>query len=105
MSVNNIWLAVLLMAGVTYLIRVLPLLLIRREIRNKTVRSFLYYVPYACLAAMTFPAMLFSTDHFLSALLGLITACVLAYFKRSLIVVAASTCATVLLIEFAIKIL
>ena len=95
----------LVMAITTYLVRMLPLALFRKQIRSRFAKSFFYYVPYAVLAAMTFPAMLFSTDHFLSALLGLITACVLAYFKRSLIVVAASTCATVLLIEFAIKIL
>ena len=70
MTVNNIWLAVLLMAGVTYLIRVLPLLLIRREIRNKTVRSFLYYVPYVTLSVMTFPAILSATATVWSALGG-----------------------------------
>ena len=101
----NIFIYIAVMALTTYIVRLLPMTIFRKKITNRFVKSFLYYVPYACLAAMTFPAMLFSTDHFLSALLGLITACVLAYFKRSLIVVAASTCATVLLIEFAIKIL
>ena len=56
--VNNILLAILLMAGVTYLIRVLPLVLIRREIKNRAVRSFLHYVPYVTLSVMTFPAIL-----------------------------------------------
>ena len=101
----NIFIYIAVMALTTYIVRLLPMTIFRKKITNRFVKSFLYYVPYACLAAMTFPAMLFSTDHFLSALLGLITACVLAYFKRSLIVVAASTCATVLLMEFAIKIL
>ena len=101
---RNIYLYIFVMFAVTYLIRVLPLTLIRKPIRNRFIRSFLYYVPYACLAAMTFPAMLFATDHFLSALLGLIVACLLAYFRRSLIVVAASTCGVVLLTELIIKI-
>ena len=59
--VNSILLAILTMAAVTYLIRVLPLVLIRREIKNKTVRSFLYYVPYVTLSVMTFPAILSAT--------------------------------------------
>ena len=63
----NIYLYILVMAGVTYLIRMLPLVLFKREITSPFVKSFLYYVPYACLAAMTFPAILTATagrDHF-----------------------------------------
>lgn len=101
----NIFIYIAVMALTTYLIRLLPMTVFRKKITNRFVRSFLYYVPYACLAAMTFPAMLFATDHFLSALLGLITACLLAYFKRSLILVAASTCGVVLLTELIIKII
>ena len=59
---HNIWLYILVMAGVSYLIRAVPLVLIRREITNKTVRSFLYYVPYVTLSVMTFPAILEATQ-------------------------------------------
>ena len=100
----SIFIYVAVMALTTYLVRLLPMTVFRKKITNRFIRSFLYYVPYACLAAMTFPAMLFATDHFLSALLGLIVACLLAYFKRSLILVAASTCATVLLTELIIQV-
>ncbi len=100
----NIFIYIAVMALTTYLVRLLPMTVFRKKITNRFIRSFLYYVPYACLAAMTFPAMLFATDHFLSALLGLIVACLLAYFRRSLIVVAASTCGVVLLTELIIKI-
>ena len=60
--VNNVLLAILLMAGVTYLIRVLPLVLIRREIKNTFLRSFLYYVPYVTLSVMTVPAIFMATN-------------------------------------------
>ncbi|MBQ8400056.1 MAG: AzlD domain-containing protein [Clostridia bacterium] len=97
----NIFIYIAVMALTTYLIRLLPMTIFRTQITNRFVRSFLYYVPYACLAAMTFPAMVHDTDHLLSAILGSIAACVLAYFKKSLIVVAASTCAVVLVTELA----
>ena len=98
----SIFIYIAVMALTTYLVRLLPMTVFRKKITNRFIRSFLYYVPYACLAAMTFPAMLFATDHFLSALPGLIVACLLAYFKHSLIVVAASTCGVVLLTELII---
>ena len=59
---HNIYIYILVMFAVTYLIRVLPLTLIRREIKNKTIRSFLYYVPYVTLAVMTFPAIMEATN-------------------------------------------
>ena len=68
---HNIYLYILVVAGVTYLIRVLPLTLIRREIKNTFLRSFLYYVPYVTLAAMTFPAILHATDSIWSGLAAL----------------------------------
>ena len=66
----NVYLYVLVMAGVTYLVRMLPLVLARKEIKNRYIKSFLFYVPYACLAAMTFPAILSSTDYLISAIVG-----------------------------------
>ena len=97
--VNNIVLAILLMAGVTYLIRVLPLVLIRREIKNRTVRSFLYYVPYVTLSVMTFPAILSATAVVWSALAALAVAVVLSLLRCKLPVVALAACVTVFLVE------
>lgn len=87
------------MAGVTYLIRVLPLTLIRREIKNKTVRSFLYYVPYVTLAVMTFPAILSATQSPIAAAAALAVAMVIAYFGGKLFAVAVSACAVVFVLE------
>ena len=97
--VNNIYFAILLMALVTYIIRVLPLVLIRREITNRFVRSFLYYVPYATLAVMTFPAILFATNVIWSALAALLVAVVLSLLRCKLPVVALAACVTVFLVE------
>jgi branched-subunit amino acid transport protein len=97
-SPNFLW-YLLVMAGVTYLIRMLPLTLVRRKIRNAFLRSFLYYVPYAVLSAMTVPAIFYSTDSILSALVGCAVAVVLAYLRRSLLTVAASAVATVFITE------
>ncbi len=87
------------MAGVTYLIRVLPLTLIRGEIKNRTLRSFLYYVPYVTLAVMTFPAILHATQSPIAAAIALVVAIVLAWFKGSLFHVAIASCLTVFLLE------
>ena len=93
------WLYILVMAAVTYGIRVLPLTLIRREIKNVTIRSFLYYVPYVTLAVMTFPAILTATQSVVSAALGLGAAVTLAYLRRSLFQVACGACAVVFICE------
>ena len=94
-----IYLYMLVMAGTTYLIRMLPLTLFQRPIRNRFWRSFLYYVPYACLAAMTVPAIFYATQSPVSALAGFAVALVLGWFGRSLIAVAAGACVTVFLVE------
>ena len=75
---HNVYIYILIMAGVSYLIRVLPLTLIRKEIKNRTIRSFLFYVPYVTLAVMTFPAILESTNSVWSGLLALIVGVILA---------------------------
>ena len=90
---------IVVMAVVTYLIRMLPLTLIRRKIKNRFIRSFLYYVPYATLAAMTFPAILTATGSILSAVLGFLTALVLAFRGKSLLTVAVCASAVVLITE------
>ena len=99
MTVNSIWVAILVMAGVTYLIRVAPLVLIRREIKNQTVRSFLYYVPYVTLSVMTFPAILSATAVVWSALAALAVAVVLSLLRCKLPVVALAACVTVFAVE------
>lgn len=96
---HNVYIYILVMAGVSYLIRVLPLTLIRKEIKNKTIRSFLYYVPYVTLAVMTFPAILEATGSMWSGLAALIVGIVLAWFGRSLFQVAVLSCAVVFVLE------
>ena len=95
----NIYLAIILMAVTTYLIRMLPFTLFQKEIKNTWIKSFLYYVPYACLTAMAFPAILYSTDSMISAACGLIVALILGFRKQSLPVVAAAACVTVFVVE------
>ena len=90
---------ILCMAGVTYLIRVLPLTLIRKEIKNQTLRSFLYYVPYVTLAVMTFPAILRATQSPIAGAVALVIALLLAWFGRSLFQVAVLSCLSVFLLE------
>ena len=78
------------MALVTYIIRATPIVVFRRKISSQFVQSFLYYVPYAVLGAMTIPAVLYSTGDVVSAVVGMVVAFILAYFNKSLIVVALS---------------
>ncbi len=96
----SIYVYILVMFAVTYLIRLLPLTLIRRKIQNKTLRSFLYYVPYVTLAVMTFPAILQATGSVWSGLAALIIGVALSYFGVSLFGVASISCLAVLIIEF-----
>ncbi|MBR2548236.1 MAG: AzlD domain-containing protein [Eubacterium sp.] len=95
----NYWPYVIVMALVTYLVRVIPLTLMQKEITNEFFLSFLYYVPFACLAAMVFPAILSSTTYLVSAAVGLAVAVIMAYFEKSLITVALTACAAVFICE------
>ena len=97
----NMDLYILAMALTTYLIRVLPMTIFRKPIKSRFLRSFLYYVPYCCLTAMTFPSTLSSTASILSGAAALAVAVVLAYRGKSLIVVALSSSAAVLIVEWA----
>ncbi len=99
----NFFVYLLIMAGITYLVRMLPLVLIKNEIQNRFILSFLHYIPYAVLAVMTVPAIFTSTGGLLSATVGFLTAVVLAYFRQSLTVVAILSCGAVLLTEIIIK--
>lgn len=96
---HNIYIYIIVMAAVTYLIRMLPLTLIRREINSKFVKSFLYYVPYATLAAMTFPAILHASDDMRASIAGFAVALVLAFRRKSLLTVAMCACAVVFIAE------
>lgn len=96
---GNPYLYILCMAGVSYLIRVLPLTLIRKEITNRFLRSFLYYVPYVTLAVMTFPAIISATGSVWSGWLGFIAALALAWMGKGLLPVACVACAVVFVSE------
>ena len=95
MKLSSAFLAVLLMALVTYLPRMLPLVIFRREIKSKYIKSFLQYVPYAVLAALTFPDIFYSTGALATALCGTVVALLLAYREKSLVVVALGAILTV----------
>ena len=84
----SVWIYIAVMAVVTYLIRMLPFTLVKGKIRSRYLRSILYYIPYAVLAAMTFPSIFYATGSTLTALVGTIVALALAYFHMPLIVVA-----------------
>ena len=90
---------ILVMAVVTYLIRMIPLTVFQKKITNPLIRSFLYYVPYACLTAMTVPAVFYATGSRISALAGVAVAVILAFCNRSLVAVAAGACAAVFVVE------
>ena len=96
---HNLYMYIFVMAAVTYLIRMLPLTLIRKEIKNTFIKSFLYYVPYACLTAMTFPAILYATDSPISAFAGLVVAVIFALKEKSLVTVACFSCIAVFVME------
>lgn len=96
---HNIWIYIGIMALITYLIRMLPLTLLRKEIKNRTVRSFLYYVPYVTLSVMTFPAILYATGSKVSALAGFAVALVLGWKRQNLPVVALISCIFVFVTE------
>lgn len=96
---HNTYIYIAVMALVTYLIRVTPLTLIRREIRNRFLRSFLYYVPYVTLAVMTFPAILHATQSQWSGLLALIAGILLSWFGADLTKVSVGCCIIVFLSE------
>lgn len=96
----KLFLYVLVMAGVTYLIRMLPLTLFRKKIRSRFFRSFLYYVPYAVLSAMTIPAIFYATGSTVTSLVGTAVAVALAYMNIPLIVVALAASAAAYLVGF-----
>ena len=105
MSIREFFIYLILMATSTYLIRVIPFVLVKNQIKNRTVRSFLYYIPYAVLTAMTIPAIFVATSSPISAVVGFVVAVLLAIKGKSLTVVALIACASVYLTEVILSLL
>lgn len=95
----------LVAAGVTYLVRMVPLVLVKRKIQNRFLLSFLYYIPYAVLTAMTVPAIFYATDSPFSAAVGFLAALLAAYFEKSLLFVAVSASLAVFCTECLMRLL
>ena len=93
----NNYLYIAVMAGVSFLIRVLPMTIIRKQIKSRFIRSFLFYVPYVTLAVMTFPAIVTATDNIWSGAAALAVGLIMAWINGDLFVVAISCCVTVFL--------
>ena len=99
----SFWIYLIVAAGVTYLIRMLPLVLIKKEIKNRFVLSFLHYIPYAVLSVMTIPAIFSATGSVASAVVGFLIALVLSYFGKGLTTVALLSCLGVFFTEAALR--
>lgn len=102
MNNYNFWIYLAVMAGITYLIRMLPVVLIKKRIKSRFLLSFLYYIPYAVLSVMTVPAIFGSTAFPLSGVVGFAVAVFLSYKEKSLLTVAAISCLAVYVTEFLI---
>ena len=99
MDTKTFFIYLVIMAGVTYLIRTLPLLIFRRKIHNRFIVSLLYYMPYAVLGCMTFPAIFYSTGDLASGIAGTAVGALFAFRNKSLLFVAVTACAAVLLVK------
>lgn len=102
MSSSEIYIYILIMAGVSMAIRILPLTLIQKQIKSRFIQSFLYYVPYITLAVMTFPAIVNATQSPLSGALALVVGIITAWLGASLFQVAVSCCCSVFILEMLI---
>ena len=96
---------VLIMATITYLIRMIPLAFLRKKIKSTYICTFLYYIPYAVLSAMTFPYILYSTGNIISASIGCFVAIIASTCKRSLLTVAVLACSSVLIVNLIISLI
>jgi len=105
MSTSKILIYILVMAGVTYLIRMLPMVIFKQKVESRFVKSFLFYVPFAVLGAMTFPAIFTSTSSLWSAIAGTIVAVLLSLMEKGLLIVALSACFTVYLTEYVLRLM
>ena len=95
----SFWIYLAVTAGITYLVRAVPLILVKGRIKNRFILSFLHYIPYAVLSVMTVPAIFYATGDRLSAVAGFAVAVFLALMNRSLLTVAAAACGTVLAVQ------
>ena len=93
------WMYLLVMGGVTYLLRMVPFVVFRKKVESPFLKSFLFYVPYAVLAAMTIPDIFYSTRSLVSAAIGLAVAMVFALKKKNVVTVAVAACITVYVVE------
>ena len=98
--IKDYWIYLVILSVSTYLIRAVPFVAVQKKITNKYVRSFLFYIPYTVLAAMTFPAALYATGNVIAAASGLVAGTVVAFRGRGLTLVAAVCCVTVLAVDF-----
>ena len=96
---NDFWIYLLILAGSTYLIRAIPFALMQKKVTNVYVKSFLHYIPYAVLSAMTLPAALYATGNIISGAAGLIVGGFFAYKNKGLTLVAIISCVTALVVE------
>lgn len=103
MDVKTFLIYLLVMAGVTYAVRVIPYVCMRKEVKNRFFKSFLGYIPYTVLATMTFPVILDATSSPVTAGVGFIVAVIVAYFEKGLLQVAIWACAAVLLAELVLR--
>ncbi|MBQ3517528.1 MAG: AzlD domain-containing protein [Lachnospiraceae bacterium] len=103
MEVKTFFIYLLVMAGVTYAIRVIPYVCMRKEVKNKFFKSFLGYIPYTVLASMTFPVILDATSSPITAGVGFVVAVIVAYFEKGLLQVAIWACAAVLVMELLLQ--
>ena len=101
---ENFFLYLLVMAGVTYLLRMVPMVLVRKKITNRFILSFLYYIPYTVLSVMTVPAIFFATD-IIPGAVGFAAALFLGFKEKSLVTVAMLSCAAVLAVQIIMKII
>ena len=99
MEISYILTGIAIMAGITYLIRMIPMVFLRKKVESVWLQSFLFYVPYAVLTAMTFPAVFSSTGSTLSSVVGCIVALLLAFFERGLLIVAVGAAAAALVVQ------
>ena len=104
MNVKEYFIYLFIIVGTTYLIRAIPFVSIRKKIKNQYINSFLYYIPYTVLAAMTFPTSLYVTGHIVSSISGLLVAILVAIKSKNLTLVAIISCVTVLIVELLLMI-
>lgn len=97
---NKIFTYILIMAIVTYIPRAVPIALMKKEIKSKFIKSFLYYIPYTVLGSMTFPAVFYSTGNIYTGIIGTIVGITLAYFNQSLVKVAVISVGVVYITSF-----